>query len=119
MPRVFVYDGSFQGLLTALHMLLGAREEPEDIRAESRELQESLLAETTYVHTDTERAESLSADICERISPRALRNVFNAFLSEMDGAEYHIYHYLRLGWESGADVDARLFRKSYLSWFAL
>jgi len=108
MACIFVYDGSFEGLLTVLHMLQEAREEPEDIKAEGKALQESLLAETVYVHTDIEQAESLSADICERISHRALRNVFNAFLSEMDGAEYHIYHYLRLGWELGADVEARL-----------
>jgi len=108
MPRVFVYDGGFQGMLTTIQLLREAREEPDDIRAEGRALQESLLAETAFVRTDAERAESLFGDICERISPRALRNVFNAFLSEMDGVEYHIYHYLKLGWELGADVDARL-----------
>jgi probable DNA metabolism protein len=108
MPRFFVYDGSFQGLLTVLHLLREGGEEPEDIRAEGKTLQESLLAETVHVHTDAKRADKLSADICECISPRALRNVFNAFLSEVEGTEYHIYYYLRLGWALGADVDARL-----------
>ncbi|RJP26452.1 MAG: DNA metabolism protein [Actinobacteria bacterium] len=108
MPDIFVYDGGFEGLLTTLFRLLQGREEPEDIRAEGKALQESLLAETVMVRTDAELAERLSRDICERISSRALRNVLNAFLSGREGAEYNIYRYLRLGWELGADVDARL-----------
>ena len=108
MAGIFVYDGSFEGLLTVLMRLLEEREEPEDIKAQDKGLEESLLAETVYVSTDTGLAEMLSREICERISPRALRNVLNAFLSEKEGAEYHVYHYLCLGWELGADADARL-----------
>jgi len=108
VPRLYVYDGGFQGLLTTLHLLRDTGEEPEDIQADTRALQGSLLAETVRVETDAERAERLSSDICSLISPGALRRIFHAFLSETDGSEYHIHHYLRLGLQVGADVDARL-----------
>ncbi len=108
MPGLFVYDGSFQGLLTVLQVLRETGEEPDEIRADGEAFQESLLADTVHVETDAERAEKLSRDVCSRISPRALRRSFYAFLSETREAEYHIYRYLWLGWELGADVDACL-----------
>jgi probable DNA metabolism protein len=46
--------------------------------------------------------------VCGLISRRALGRAFRAFLSGEDGAEYHIYRYLWLGWEMGAEVDACL-----------
>ena len=108
MTSLYVYDGGFQGLLTVLQSLREAGEEPEGILADGRELQGSLLADTVHVATDAAKAERLSRDICDLISPGALRHVFRAFLSEMPGAEYHIHGYLCRGWELGADVDARL-----------
>jgi probable DNA metabolism protein len=108
VPGLYLYDGGFQGLLTVLLLLRESGTEPEDIKADGEALQESLLAETVRVRTDAARAEHISRDVCELISRGALRRAFRAFLSEEDGAEYHIYRYLRLGWEMGAGVDARL-----------
>jgi probable DNA metabolism protein len=108
MAGVYIYDGSFQGLLCVLDILLESADEPDDIGAEYRAFQESLLWEAVRVPTDDGRAEALSGLICERISTRALRHAYYAFLSEMEGLEYHVYRYLRLGWEQGSDVDARL-----------
>jgi probable DNA metabolism protein len=108
MPAVFVHDGTFQGLLTVIQRLRESGEEPEDIRGDDATLQESLLAETVHVTSDAARVERACSDICSRISPRALRHTLNAFLSEMEGADYHIYRYLQLGWRMGDALDARL-----------
>ncbi|MEW6554214.1 MAG: TIGR03915 family putative DNA repair protein [Actinomycetota bacterium] len=108
MPRLYLYEDGFPGLLTVLDMLREADEEPEDIVAAGKAVQVSLLADTVRVEADTVRAERLCGDLRESISPNALRHAFRAFLSEEEGAGYHIYRYLRLGWEVGADVDARL-----------
>jgi probable DNA metabolism protein len=108
VPALFVHDGTFQGLLTVIQRLRKSGEEPEDIRGDGTTLQESLLAETVHVRTDAACVEKVCSDICSLISERALRHTLNAFLSEMEGAGYHIYHYLRLGWEMGPALDARL-----------
>ena len=108
MPAVYVHDGTFQGLLSVIQILRERGEEPEDIRGDGTALQESLLAETVHVATEAGRVEMICSDICTMISPRALRHSLYAFLSETEGAGYRIYRYLRLGWESGADLDARL-----------
>lgn len=108
MTGLYLYDGGFQGLLTVLQLLRKTGAEPADIRADASALQGSLLDEEVRVETDAARAERFSREACELISPRALRRAFRAFLSEEDGAEYHIYRYLWLGWELGKHVDARL-----------
>ena len=108
MPGLFVYDGTFQGLLTVLEFLRERGWEPDGIEAGEGALQESLLSETVRVATDLERADRMTARICGEISPRALRHAFRAFLSEMRGAEYHIYRYLWLGWGVGPGLDARV-----------
>jgi len=108
VTQLYLYEGGFQGYLTVLDMLRESGEEPEGIMADGEGVQESLLADTVRVMADESRAERLYGDIREHISASALRHAFRAFLSEEDGAEYHIYRYLWLGWEIGADVDARL-----------
>jgi probable DNA metabolism protein len=108
MPGLFVYDGTFEGLLTTLSLLRERDEEPDEIVGEGRGLQGSLLAETCRVKSHAGRVEEMSREICERISHRAFRHTFRAFLSDREGSEYHIYRYLHMGWGMGADVDARL-----------
>lgn len=108
MPGLYLYEGGFPGFLTVLGLLSEAGEEPEDIVAGGQAVQESLLAETVRVAADAAWAERMCGDIRERVSSSALRHAFRAFLSEEEGAEYHIYRYLRLGWEIGADVDGCL-----------
>ncbi|MDD3719045.1 MAG: TIGR03915 family putative DNA repair protein [Actinomycetota bacterium] len=108
MTGLYLYDGGFQGLLTVLRVLRETGAEPADIRADASALQASLLDDEVRVKTDAARAERFSREVCERISPGALRRAFRAFLSEEDGAEYAIYRYLRLGWEVGDSVDAHV-----------
>ncbi len=108
MPGLYLYEGGFQGLLTVLQLLRESGDGPEDIRADGEAVQESLLAETVRVRADAARAERMSSDVCGLISPGALRRAFRAYLCEEEGAEYHIYRYLWLGWEMGAEVDACL-----------
>lgn len=108
MPALYLYEGGFQGFLTVLQVLRETADEPEDIVADGEAVQGSLLAETVRVTADAARAERISREVCELISPGVLRRAFRAFLSEEDGAEYAIYRYLWLGWEMGAVVDARL-----------
>jgi probable DNA metabolism protein len=108
VAALYLYDGGFQGLLAVLQVLRESGSEPADIRPHGEALQESLLDETMRVEVDAGRAEVMAGEICGLISRAALRHAFRAFLSEEEGVEYHVYRYLWLGWEMGADVDACL-----------
>lgn len=108
MSCVYLYDGSFQGLLTALQAARERGEEPAGIRPGGGAFQESLLSEALSVKTDPSRVERISSDICSGISRRSFRHAFHAFLSEQRDREPLIHAYLRLGWELGPDLDACL-----------
>ncbi|MDY6794960.1 MAG: TIGR03915 family putative DNA repair protein [Actinomycetota bacterium] len=104
--RRYLYDGSFPGLLTVLHILIEEETEPENIVVDGKERQESLFGSDVYVDADAERVEDMSSGICRRMGDRALRRLFHAFLSDEEGREYGIYRCVSLGWEMGKGVEA-------------
>lgn len=103
----YVYDGSFEGLLTAIHEAYYRNEKPDKILA-GLGFQENLLDRSVHIAADTEKAKKVYEAIRQKISPSALHNVFYVFLSELEGAGTWIYHYLRLGWKVGREVDLHL-----------
>lgn len=103
----YVYDGSFEGLLTAIHEAYYRNEKPDKILS-GLGFQENLLDRSVHIATDTEKAKKVYEAIRQKISPYALDNVFYVFLSELEGAGTWIYNYLRLGWKVGREVDLRL-----------
>ncbi|MCW2278346.1 TIGR03915 family putative DNA repair protein [Heliophilum fasciatum] len=101
------YDGSFEGLLTAVFEAYRRREFPEQICSEE-EASLGLFTEPVVITTDPAKAERVYRSIGERISPQALHHVTYAFLSELPGREDAVLGYLRLGWQVGSAVDACL-----------
>lgn len=99
----YIYDGSFEGMLTAVYEAYYRPEKPEKILRQDS-IQQSIFASCISIITDEEKAEKVYFSIKEKISPMALRNVFYAFLSEEDAAT-RIYQYLRLGWRVGKRID--------------
>lgn len=107
----YTYDGSFEGLLTAVYEAYYRREAPEYIlaRAEIEEsIEGSLFVEQVHIPTDLTKSEKVYASIRDKISSQALHHVCYAFLSEMPGMEMNIFHYLKLGWKVGGKVDMHL-----------
>ncbi len=104
---LYLYDGSFEGLLCVAGRLRDAGAEPEGIISTGRDYQASLLGEEEEVATDPVAADRVSTDIRMRISVRSFRHLSYAFLTEREGIELDLWHYLRLGWEVGGGVDAR------------
>ncbi|MBC9783049.1 TIGR03915 family putative DNA repair protein [Heliobacterium chlorum] len=103
----YIYDGSFDGLLTAIYEAYYRRQVPDDIRAEGWG-EENLFAEQVPIETDLEKAEKVFAAIEGKISPDAGHHAAYAFLSEIDGMEQAIYQYVKLGFSMGPKVDAYL-----------
>lgn len=103
----YIYDGSFDGLLTAIYEAYYRREQPDRITSEA-DIQQSFMINKVYIQTDTEKARKVYNSIQSKISAQALENVFYAFLSEDDDSSTAIYQYLRLGWKIGKDIDSHL-----------
>ncbi len=100
----YFYDGSFDGLLTAIYQAYHRREIPHGILIEE-DFQESLLTEKVYIKTETEKSQRVYQSIKTKISNRALRDIFYVYLSELADAGTWIYEYLRLGWKIGKRFD--------------
>lgn len=105
--RHYIYDGTFEGLLTAIYEVFHRRELPGAISTRER-YQPNLLCEELHIETNLEHAEKVSEGIREKISREALKNVFYAYLSEIEQIEIALCHYLKLGFKVGDRVDRYL-----------
>lgn len=103
----YVYDGSFEGLLTAIYEAYYRRKEPSAIMSEQG-LQQDLLMRYVHIETDPAKSDRVYTSIWCNISTTALKNVYHTFLSEDPEAGTMIYRYLRLGWKMGSRVDLHL-----------
>ncbi|WP_425448898.1 TIGR03915 family putative DNA repair protein [Dethiothermospora halolimnae] len=100
----YIYDGSFDGLLTAIYDSYYRREVPEKIHSE-KSYQKNLLLGEVHIKTDKNKAEKVYKSIQSKISNQALKNVFYVFLSEVENGGKYIYDYLRFGWKVGKEVN--------------
>ena len=103
----YVYDGSFEGLLTAIHEAYYRKQVPGHVLS-IRNLQYNLLDEYVHIDTDPEKSDRVYSSICENISCEALQHVYHVFLSEHVDAGTIIYNYLRYGWRVGSKVDLHI-----------
>ncbi|HHV97404.1 MAG TPA: DNA metabolism protein [Clostridiaceae bacterium] len=104
----YTYDGSFEGLLTAIYEAYYRKEKPVKILQEEN-LQPSMLYTYIHIATDIEKSQKVYNSIMEKISEDALDNIYHVFLADR---EYErgtiIYNYLRLGWKIGRNIDLHL-----------
>lgn len=110
--KVYIYDGSYQGLLTALYTAFKNREAPVKILAGS-EFRDDLFYQKEEINTDQEKAKFFSKQIKKHISAQALNNIFHCYLSEVEKMELYIFRYLFTGFKVGKSVD-ELLTKDYI-----
>lgn len=103
----YVYDGSFEGLLTAVFEAFSRKEAPDAILSEQG-LQQDLTARYVFITVDQAKSDRVYASVWKNISEEALKNIYHTFLSEDPGAGTLIYRYLKLGWKMGSGVDMHL-----------
>lgn len=96
---IYVYDGSFDGLMCCVAEAEYRCERPEDIVPEE-ERQESLF-EPRYIKTEPERADRVKKEIRSKISNNALHFVKKSFLTALDGKEIKIFDFITDGFERG------------------
>ena len=102
--KVYIYDGSYQGLLTALYQAFEQREIPVKILSQA-DFRDDLFYQREEIITDTEKTQFFSEQIKEHISAQALKNIFHAYLSEVEKMELYIFRYLFTGFKVGEKVD--------------
>lgn len=94
MIKIYTYDHSFEGLLTAVFECYRRKEFPVDICSRYGE-QRYLFVESVHVETDPAKAERVWKGIHDKLSGKNKQLLFYAFLSEEQGIEMKIYRFLR------------------------
>ena len=103
----YIYDGTFEGLLTAIYEAYYLGNPPENIFPHHY-VQEHFLCENIQITTCTEKADKVYDAISKKISSYALRHTYYAFLSEKQDISTYIYHYLKMGFKVGKNIDRYL-----------
>ncbi len=117
--RVYVYDGSYYGLFTAVFDAVYSRREPADIVSADR-LQLTFNTRFIEVKTDPDKARRVLTAARRKLGGNAMKRIYRAFLSSGDDREISIYRYLMLGFRLGGGAngfltDPAVFRVSALS----
>lgn len=110
----YIYDGSFEGLLTSVYDAFYSINKPEDIVSKDSYI-ENFLIEKVYIQTDIDKSQKVYEAIEMKISKDSLKRVFYAYLSELPGAEMIVLRYLQLGFKIGRDIDSNLANEHVLN----
>lgn len=105
---VYIYDNSFDGLLTAIYDAYYNSAKPEKIVGEW-EFTPNLLYDAISINTDSSKSQKVYNGINNKISRDALNYVFYAYLSDTKNAANIIYEYVKLGFKLGKEVDMHLY----------
>ncbi len=104
---IYLYDGSFEGLLSAIFEAIEKRETPLEIK-EDKNIQRALFIEYINITTDFLKSERLFNSICKFISHSAWRNVYYTYLSDRDECGRLCLDYIKSGFYFGKSVDEHL-----------
>jgi len=89
----FLYDNTFDGLLTCIFDAFYRKQFPEKIVCESAQL--PLFTETFTVISDAKKVERVLAGLQKKISRSAIHMLSVCFLSEMEEMPILIFNYIR------------------------
>ncbi|MFS4468217.1 TIGR03915 family putative DNA repair protein [Maribacter sp. 2210JD10-5] len=91
--KTLIYDGSFNGFLTAVFVAFDEKIQVADIQKNS-EGQNGLFSESEIIFTNIDKAKRVWNGIRNK-SRNAINNIYFAFLSETEGIEPMLYTYIR------------------------
>ena len=91
--KILIYDGSFNGFLTAVFMAFEEKLTISDIQ-KSTENQKGLFSDSETVFTQMDKAKRVWNGINKK-SHEAMKNIYFAFQSEANGIELLLYRYIK------------------------
>lgn len=95
MQNTFIYDGSFQGLLTAVFEIYELKVENVKIVAKHY-YEASFFEENHEVITDEEKANRVWKAVLSYGKPSDAHLIYRCFLSEINGIEQNLFRYIKI-----------------------
>lgn len=103
---IYVYDGSFEGLMCVIFEAFAKKEQPMDIVSED-DYSPSLYGER-HIVTDYAHAQRVKKGIKEKMGPLAEKMVRNGFFFDEGGKETAIWNFVRFGLTTGFKKTASM-----------
>ncbi len=100
----YTYDGTIEGLLTIIYDILKSKEMPINVTSETN-YRPNLFDQKMYIKTNLDKSKTIFELIPKKISPLALYEVYNTFLSNNEKKELIILYYLVNGFKYGKKID--------------
>lgn len=104
---IYIYDGSFDGLLTAIFDSFKNHELPLAITNDSN-IQEDLFCEYKCIKTDTAKAKRVSKSISEKVSHEALTDIYYTYLSDTKNKGRICLEYVHTAFRFGKNVKSHM-----------
>ena len=105
--KTYLYDGTFEGLLTIVFNCYVNNVIPINVLNQNTYVP-SLVDTYEYIQTDIEKASRILNGITNNISDECLYKNYTAFLSEVENKEINILKYILFGFKVGAEIDQML-----------
>jgi probable DNA metabolism protein len=100
---VWVYDGSFEGLLTVIYKWFYTKDKPERVVSQDH-YQMDLLLEAVIVENDSEQAQKVTEGILQKLGKEIFEHIVKVYLSEDKDLAIIILKFLEYGFKKGAGV---------------
>ncbi|KPU45128.1 hypothetical protein OXPF_12550 [Oxobacter pfennigii] len=104
---IFTYDGTFEGLLSAVCEAFNKKIRPGAFIKKDR-VQQSIIDTYVEVETDKEKVIRITEAVNRRIGGDTLLNIFYLYLSEYENSGKLIFEYINLGWKVGFKLNLHL-----------
>ncbi len=103
----YIYDGTFDGFLTAVLEAIERNELPEQIITEDK-LEPNLFSEFQVIETNFERAKEFMTNILKKLSKEGLKTVLYCYLADEPGSETALCEYLQKVMASNENIESKL-----------
>lgn len=104
MLNVYIYDGTFEGLLSAVFEAWKDKDF-SDIRTESENTDMSLIENMVNVTTDTLKSDRITKWIKSKIGFESLKKIYRVYLTERSDRGRIIFRYLKIASAAGSVID--------------
>ena len=102
--KAYLYDGTFEGLLSTLYQALRDQDTTLLIEAEA-DYQPDLFTQAQVLPTDHQLSDRLYHLICQEMSAMTLRHIYRVFLSETPDAGTKLLPFLLKGFQIGPGIN--------------
>lgn len=100
---IYVTDGTFEGILSAVFEAYAHKEEPEAIVSRAH-FQLTLFSEVRDIETQPDKSDRVYRSVVEKMSQEAIEELYRAYLGEDPDVGLAIYRYIKVGLKVGRRV---------------